>query len=632
MEQFEQLKVRAVEVLREAAEITEELKRELPIEVLQQELDQYHRGLIEVAEMIPREQLIIGVVAPVSSGKSTFLNGLVFEEPVLDSRIGETTAALYRIQHGSQFQVKEKGRVYPISNLEELKERIKELNRERLDQIKEGENLGEEEIEVEISIPDQRLLHITLLDTPGYGSVNEQVMNRILEKVSRESDGIVVILDISKGLMEKDRQFLKDVLERNFIHDGFFILNKMDGIIDPDELELKSREEIEQEIQAQIAQVVEELQKIVQNSSHPFQIDQRKIFPMSAKKGLVGKKLIKEGREEEGRKRLEESRLPEFEEHFWAQLLEVKAKKGDTELARGKELLEGLEEGLWRIEQEKEESRRRLERLREAASLLDQAERSFELGRSYLNDSYRKRELKTELVSALRERLEDELSDVGWSLSKESWENATQRAIRLFSEDVEEEMEGAVNYIKYEINNAGEYLEKAAQILREVQEAQQNSLHLTSRKGLPATNSNSALRGIDVDGILGDIIISLGLGVGVGLAAELIAGRLIAFAIPGIGWLLGAAAAFFTLASAGNKKDEIISKVMETAPVEIENIINQTFSQLKTQLDGVENQLAPTISHLREEIEKGIAEEKAIQQIPAQLIERLHNLRQEYPI
>jgi GTPase Era involved in 16S rRNA processing len=631
MEQFQQIKGEAVEVLKEGAQLSRELETLIPIGEIQQEFRRLQNSFEEVAEMIPREQLIIGVVAPVSSGKSTFLNGLIFGELVLDSRIGETTAALYRIRHGEEYQVVEGGRSFPVANLEELKEQIKRLNRERLELIKERGGLSREEMEVEIQLPDQRLLHTTLLDTPGYGSLNEEAMEKILEQVSMESDGIVVILDISKGLMEKDRQFLEALLQRNFIHDAFFILNKMDGIIDSDELELKSPEEIGEEIEAQVKQVVEELEKIIEKSPNSFPVDHQKIFPMSAKKALVGKKLIKEGREEEGRQRLEESRFLEFEEQFWPQLVEIKGRKEGSELARGRGLLEELEEVVQQVEVQREESRRRLERLEEVETLLYRAESALNNGEFALRDGKR-RELLQELLGVLRERLEVRLSEVGWSLGKEEWERATKRAIDEFGQEMGEKVEEVVDYIQYEIGEAKGKLERASHLLAQIKADQLSSLQLSHRH-LPSTQVRKELSPTDLGlwGGVENLALSIGAGVGVGLVAELIAGRLIAFAIPGIGWILGAATALFAIFSAGDKKDDLIEKIFETAPQEVDKTLQDQFNQLKSQLEGVRAQMEGVIFQLRREVEELREQERSFQELPANLVERVSQLKERYP-
>ena len=49
--------------------------------------------------------LVISVVAEVSSGKSTFLNALIFKDKVLHSAPGATTATIFKIVYGDTYKI-----------------------------------------------------------------------------------------------------------------------------------------------------------------------------------------------------------------------------------------------------------------------------------------------------------------------------------------------------------------------------------------------------------------------------------------------------------------------------------------------------------------------------------------------
>ena len=79
--------------------------------------------LIGLFEKFDRNSINISVVAEVSSGKSTFLNALIFGKKVLDAKMGETTAKVFKISYGED------------ENLDTLKQKIKDINSTTKDSI-----------------------------------------------------------------------------------------------------------------------------------------------------------------------------------------------------------------------------------------------------------------------------------------------------------------------------------------------------------------------------------------------------------------------------------------------------------------------------------------------------------------
>jgi signal recognition particle receptor subunit beta/uncharacterized protein YaaW (UPF0174 family) len=269
-------------------------------ENVQQEL----RGL---SEKFSSENITISIVAEVSSGKSTFLNALIFKDAILESKVGETTAKLFHITYGDEFSLDGK----KVSDIQALKKEISKQNSENLKKIEGKLTLAQ--IESNISLPDENLKKgVELYDTPGFGTVNEETMQVLLKEAITKSDAVILLLDISQGLKKNEKKFVKDFLDNIVPNKRFIVLNKYDGIIDEDDLILKDKEEIEEEIKSVISQVESNLQELQSDKTQPLET-----FYLSAKKALVGKKTEK-------KEVLKESRFEYFENSFWKRIVEAK--------------------------------------------------------------------------------------------------------------------------------------------------------------------------------------------------------------------------------------------------------------------------------------------------------------------
>jgi peptidoglycan hydrolase CwlO-like protein len=58
----------------------------------------------QLREKINKEKITISAMAIISNGKSTFLNALIFGQPVLQAQSGETTATLFEIKYGEKYK------------------------------------------------------------------------------------------------------------------------------------------------------------------------------------------------------------------------------------------------------------------------------------------------------------------------------------------------------------------------------------------------------------------------------------------------------------------------------------------------------------------------------------------------
>jgi len=261
-------------------------------------------GLID---KFSRETIKISLLSEISSGKSTFLNALVFNEPILESKIGETTAKLFHIKYGEEYTID--GEV--TENIQELKTKIASENSKNLKAITEDKEI--DSIQSIITLPDENLKQgIELYDTPGFAAIKEKRIITLLKNVISQSDVTILLLDISQGIKETEHLFIRNMFRNIQINKRFIVLNKYDTIVDEDDLILKSQEEINQEIETLISGIEDTLQKLQNDTSQKIES-----YYLSAKKALVAKVR-------DDAKKLEDSRFPIFEEAFWQRVVEAK--------------------------------------------------------------------------------------------------------------------------------------------------------------------------------------------------------------------------------------------------------------------------------------------------------------------
>ena len=261
-------------------------------------------GLID---KFSRESIKISLLSEISSGKSTFLNALLFNKPILESKIGETTAKLFHIKYGEEYTID--GEV--TKDIQELKTKIALENSKNLKAITEDKNI--DSIQSIITLPDKNLKQgIELYDTPGFAAIKEKNIITLLKEVISQSDVTILLLDISQGIKETERLFIRNMFRNIQINKRFIVLNKYDTIVDEDDLILKSKEEINQEIKILISGIEDTLKTLQSDTSQKIES-----YYLSAKKALVAK--VKNDS-----KKLEDSRFPIFEEAFWQRVVEAK--------------------------------------------------------------------------------------------------------------------------------------------------------------------------------------------------------------------------------------------------------------------------------------------------------------------
>ena len=261
-------------------------------------------GLIDKFQ---RDTINISILSEVSSGKSTFLNALVFGESILESTIGETTAKIFNIRYGKKFSINGDEK----ESLLALKEQISLENHKNLEHINHNRDMNH--LQSIITLPNENLKKgIELYDTPGFATVNESAIMPLLKETISKSDATILLLDISQGIKKSEHHFIEKMLPRIQSNKRFIVLNKYDTLIDEENLILKSKEQIESEIKNLIENIESKLQLLQKEPTEEI-----KTYHLSAKKALVSK-IQKDA------SKFEESRFGLFEEDFWSRVITAK--------------------------------------------------------------------------------------------------------------------------------------------------------------------------------------------------------------------------------------------------------------------------------------------------------------------
>ncbi len=262
------------------------------------------KGLID---KFSRDSVKISLLSEISSGKSTFLNALVFNNPILESKIGETTTKIFHIKYGDEYSIDG----LKQESIEALKSEIASQNSTNLKAMMEDREL--ESIQSVITLPNSNLKKgIELYDTPGFAAIKEKRIIKLLKDVISKSDVTILLLDISQGIKESEHLFIRNMFKNIQINKRFIVLNKYDTIVNEDDLILKSQNEIDKEIAKLISGMEATLQQLQNDQNQKIETHY-----LSAKKALVAK--IKGDKE-----KLKESRFPLFEEIFWKRVVEAK--------------------------------------------------------------------------------------------------------------------------------------------------------------------------------------------------------------------------------------------------------------------------------------------------------------------
>ena len=275
--------------------------------------DQSAMRLAHLERRLANERLTIAFVAEYSRGKSELINALFFSDlgaRLLPVGAGRTTLCPTEIFHDPR---RPPGiRLLPIETRESpksLREFIAErdswkeipldpshpgklaaafevLSESQTVSATEAANLGlpvEEGERIEIprwryalvNFPHRLLsMGLTLLDTPGLNSLGtepELTLNRV-----PDADAIVFMLAIDTGATRTDLQLWKDHIGPidGLGHSRYVVLNKIDGLRDGIKADQQMLAEIDRQVRA---------------TAEALGIEPTRVFPLSAKQGLVAR-------------------------------------------------------------------------------------------------------------------------------------------------------------------------------------------------------------------------------------------------------------------------------------------------------------------------------------------------------
>jgi hypothetical protein len=398
--------------------------------------------LVGLIDKLNKDTISISIVSEVSSGKSTFLNALVFNQAVLESKIGETTAKVFNIKYDYAYSIDGVQK----ENLEALTQQVAKENRLNLTAINEKKNISK--IQSVITLPNENLKKgIELYDTPGFATIHEKPMLRLIKEAISKSDATILLLDISQGIKNSEKLFIKNMLHRIQLDKRFIVLNKYDTIINEDDLELKTQEEIENEINALVKKIESTLQELQKDRKQPIET-----YHISAKKALVGK--IKNDAQ-----RVKESRFNLFEDAFWHKMVLAKDEIFEEHLqlfdTLKQELKNQLEEEKHKLLQKSNALQIEVEnahiKASKALGISDKIEELKILNRTIISKrekklQKRKKELVDDITSILAINLDFELKEISIIDKLMFW-----RLKRKYQQTIVSVLDNSRSYIKHHI-------------------------------------------------------------------------------------------------------------------------------------------------------------------------------------
>ncbi|RLI99037.1 MAG: hypothetical protein DRP08_07615, partial [Candidatus Aenigmatarchaeota archaeon] len=264
---------------------------------------------IKRLEKLKKDKVTIGVIGQVSSGKSTFLNALIFGDRILPAGIGRVNKKAFKIEYGDAIEV-----IYEKNDkkLSETGEDLSKL-REKLTILNKEQSLSEC---ITIRYPKEILKDLIILDTPGIDTLKEKALDaaarndwRIVSEIVGSADAIIFITDIDQVFGKVDKELWKKLKD---IHNEkrWIVLNKADSIY---KNELLTPEEKKEEF--------EKAKRIFAKEAFGSENWQKfKIFTISAQEALIG--IYKNDKY-----RLEQSKFNEFFDTFKKAINENKIKE-----------------------------------------------------------------------------------------------------------------------------------------------------------------------------------------------------------------------------------------------------------------------------------------------------------------
>ena len=185
--------------------------------------------------------LYLAVVGEFSSGKSTFINGLLRDE-LLKTSAKVSTAAATRLQHGKEIEVEVKfkdsnapGKI-SFKRVRDRKtipwlSRFQKLNtRQFIHQITTEDTVAKDLQSVTITHPAGFLENgIVIIDTPGSNAINAHHSEVTRQIIEQEADAALIMIPATMPLSQTLCTLLKGPL-RHYLHRCIMVVTRMDQI------------------------------------------------------------------------------------------------------------------------------------------------------------------------------------------------------------------------------------------------------------------------------------------------------------------------------------------------------------------------------------------------------------------
>ena len=192
----------------------------------------------KLIDRLQNKKVTIAVIGQFKRGKTTLINTILGAK-LLPVGIVPITAAITRIEYAEQSVqgAGPDGAAEPMATVyftNGLSEQVPAADLHQY--ISEQENHDNERgvAEVELLTSAEFLKDgLTLVDTPGVGSVHEQNSKSAMD-FARESDGVIFMLSVDSPLNQIEVDFLRKV--RRFAGKFYFVVNKIDRV-DAEELD-----------------------------------------------------------------------------------------------------------------------------------------------------------------------------------------------------------------------------------------------------------------------------------------------------------------------------------------------------------------------------------------------------------
>lgn len=548
------------------------------------------KELKEKREKIEEDSIKISVAAEFSSGKSTFLNSLIFKDNVLESSIGETTSTLYEIKSSEDDKCHLDSNGEKIScGFSEIKEMIKKKNKEFKTNTKWTK--------VVVEIPHEKLKKgVIIFDTPGFGSLNDTIMTPIIESSLSKSDAVLLILGVDQGFKKSESEKVSRLMHAFNPDSWYIVLNKIDGYMDED-----NYEELINQIKEQTKN---NLLNVLDNKTGNI-----KIYTLSAKYAYKNDKP-------ELKKMFEK-----FEDDFWKDLLLKKENFLKNRFDELKKFKKSVSEGIASINDNMNENieslnniiadtLKKIDKIKTDKSIYtEDLENEIKNINDFLNNKKKEKDnLRLEIASIIFSAIKVEIDKIGFwdsfSSDKEQFKKNIIKSIEKQSDKIEEKLKDFIKYIFGKLdeivrnfNNTIEHLNSSLSDYKNYGWKESDKINVTYNPKNNEFNINfgeldkAPVSSYDASGDLligsissiggalafDSILGTIGAAIGVDLAAAL--GEAV---VPILGWVLAAGTLIYTIFSISDK----IEKNKEELKVKFKSISEDISYRIMENLDN----------------------------------------------